>query len=525
MSTLAGAWQARAREVAAGARDTGWLAALRWRGVRDPATRWTVAAGAAIVALGLLVAINLGPLTVYIAGQGTDTAAGVFAVSWILSVQRGDVGDVGALMLGGALAVAVFAPLTGTSTMSLAPVEDLHGLRPARLHRYFDAMLINSVSGMGVLQLLALTAVTSVLSLEGSRGAALLVTWATWITAIALTTTIGWSLELALRKWGPAARIRAAAVIVAAVAAAIAIDPDHGRSLFGLGDLYASLVTSAASSTLGFAIGFAAVTAATIAFAAAGLAATRAALARPAVVQRELGTRRPRRMPQLPTAIAIRVLTDSLWRTPEIRRPLIAVIVIGVPGMLVADLSGNTENAVMTAVPIAVALSWAVNTFGVIGPGMTWLSAQPAVLQRIPRAAATIQLMLTILLVEILWLPAYATGRATADTGLRLLAAAIIAGCLGAIISLHLSITRPSRARLTGRGDSLIPPLTALGYLAVLLVTVCAPAAALSGADDPTRLIAVLASLAVFSAGTIAYERAFTRPATRARITAEVSAI
>ena len=513
-------------EIRRGIHDTVLLLTMRWRGVRNPVTRVGVYAGAAFFSVGLLIMVNLGYIVRVMGAQGEGTAAGVFALSWIQALQRNEIGDVGAITLGGALVVAVFAPFTGSSTLTLAPVEDLHGLRLARLHRYFDSVLVNCVSGIGLLQLLALTAITSVLSLDGTRGPALLVTWAVWLSVIVLTTTLGWVLEFTLRRWGLKARWRIGAVIAAGVTIAVVLDPRNGRTVFGLGDLYSSMINSAASGTVtGAVTPLLAVLAMIAVIMWVGLIAARQALTLPAVVLRRATTRRHRAMPAQPSAMAMRLLTDTLWRTPEVRRPLLAVLAIGIPGLMIAQMSENVENAIMAAVPLAVSLAWGVNVFAVLGPGMSWLASIPGVLGRIPYAAAILQLFLVVLLVETLWLAAYVTGRATPESGLRLLTAAVVTGCLSAVFSLHLAIRRPMRARLSGRGDSLVPPLTALNYLMGLLILVCLPASLVSGAPSAVRLAAVSVSLVIFAAGTWWYGRHFARPEVRYRVVSEVSAM
>ncbi len=512
------------KEIGRGINDTLLLIAMRWRGARHPLARWGMGVGGVILLLGIIMSINVGYAIRIMASQGEDSAAGIFAMSWILSLQRNEIGDIGAIVLGGALAAAVFAPFTGSSTLGLAPVEDLYGLRLSRLHRFFDSLIINCVSGIGLLQLLALTGITSVLSIEANRGPALVVAWVIWIFVITLTTAIGWSLEWGLRRFGPSTRWKVGGTVVAGLTIAVILDPNHGRTVFGVGRMYSSFMDSANSGTfVGFLLPFLAALLIVFVTAILGMTATRQALALPATVSQRVKVRKARKTPKNQTVLATLLLWNILWRTPEVRRPIIAVLAIGIPGMLLAELDANLETAILLAVPLAVALSAGVNIFAVIGPGMSWLAAQPRILTRMFKVAAVTQAVVTLVIMMLLWGVSFIAGKTTTDAGLRIFIGGIVAGCLASLVSMELSIRRPMRARLSGRGDSLIPPLTALSYLIYLIVFACIPATVFSGAYSEIQIAAVVMSILVFLVWNKWQEERFINPANRSRIVAEVA--
>lgn len=514
-------WQ----EIVAGTKDTRLLLSARWRAVRNPAARWGIALGAIILIFGLYLTSNTAFLVKALATQGIDTAGGTFAITWILSLQRGELGDVGAITIGGALVAAIFAPFTGSSTLSLAPIEDLQGVRLARSHRYFDALVINAVSGIGLLQLLALTGITSVLTLDGEKGFAMLLTWVIWVLVVILTTTIGWSLEWVLRKWGKQVRRALGAIGALIVVALVVIDTESAKSLYGVGDPYAQLIRGAADGNSALVlVTLPVLAAAGLAMLWLGVLATRSALSYPAPVLNLSKNRRVRRLPRNMTALMTRLLVNTLWRTPECRRPLIGIIAIGIPALLFIPLNENLETAIVLAVPLAVSLAWGVNVFGVIGSGMTWLTAQPRVIGQAPRVAAMMQFLLTVSLILMLYLASYLSGNASEGAGQRLLVGAIIAGSLSAAVSINLSISHPIRARLSGRGDSLVPPLTSLNYLFRLLFFACMPAFLVIATATTLQLIITIDLLIIALALVAWAEIRWRKPEVRARVVAEVAA-
>jgi hypothetical protein len=191
--------------------------------------------------------------------------------------------------------------------------------------------------------------------------------------------------------------------------------------------------------------------------------------------------------------------------------------------MLLATMDANLETAILLAVPLAVALSAGVNLFAVIGPGMSWLTSQPRILTRMFSVAAYTQIAMTVLIMMLLWSVSYAVGKTTLDAGLRLLIGGIVAGALATVISMELSIRRPIRARLSGRGDSLVPPLTALSYLMWLILFACFPATVVSGGYPEVQAGSVIAALLIFAVINKWQEERFTNPLTRSRIVAEVA--
>lgn len=466
------------------------LLRLRWRMIRSRPVKVLIAFAGVLFCVVLLSMVNAGFVIESAAQLGDGSAANIYAMSWMQSLKVGGLG-VGALAVGGAILVSFFAPFTGSSTVSLVPGEDLGGVRPARLHRFFDALWVNAVSGIGVMQLVILTAVTSVIVLGGDRVWAFLFTWVLWVLLLVLTTVVGFGLEWTKRRWGARARRLWGLALFAAVAVAVAVDPDRGQTLFGVGDVYAKVLTLSVESFSWWSVAAVGVLlAGLVGLVCAGLWVTSAALALPVRVSNGGGVHRARSMGGSPEAVSMSLLVRSLWRTRECRRPVLAVLVFGIPTVLLMDLSESLEIALPLTVPLAVALGWGVNVFGVLGPGMNWLASQPSVMHRLPRDTFVLQSGVAFVVLVVLCGLSLASGHAGLSSAWHLLLSSFVTAVLTAALSSVLSVLRPRRAPLAGPGDALVPPLVALIYLGILVMFGCLPGILVAGLESPVAQFA-----------------------------------
>lgn len=486
------------QEAAAGWRATRMLIALRSRMMRTGEVRLAVAVGAIVAVLIAVVDMNLGFAAQTVAQQ--NDAAGIFGRLWVSALADGSMLNIGTFAIGGALVAVLFAPFTGAATLSLMPVEDLEALRPPRTHRYFDSFVINMISGLGLLQFFAMTGVASLLTMDGFRLPGLLFAWSLWLLLIASMSSVGWTLEWVVRRFGATRRRFLAAGLLALIAGVVLLDPRHGATLFGLSRLFGNAMRSgvhgwnAASVTLPVATLLVAAAAITL-----GLVAVRAALRLPTPIVDRSKPRRFLPVGKTPTRIAWSMLVRVLWRTPEVSRPIISLTLVGAVTMLFIPMNENVEFSILAAAPFTVALAFGLNVFGILGTGMVWMGSQPKILNRLPLLAFALQVALSLLLLAVLWAASFLSGHASVESAGRLLAGGALAAVACAALGTFLSVTRPIRARLSGRSDSLVPPLTALGYLVWLILLGPVPVGLLLTTGDPVRQLLVVVGVSTVS--------------------------
>lgn len=453
------------REVTQAARDTHLLLKLRWRLVRSAPAKAGVWVGLLLFLGGLFLASQVGTIVRSYAEQGIGTAAGQFAVNYVIALNRGELGLLGATAVGSVFIIALFTPFSGATMQALASGDDLAGLRPTRLHRYTDSVITNAASAIGFLQLLTLTGVGSLLTLDGGRPGGLLFMWAVWPALLLLTVAEGWAIELLQRRYGKRTRRLIGLSLLAVLATAVVVDPDHGRTLFGIGDAIAATLASAATGDLAaVARNLAVVLGICVALLVLGLILCRAALRLPAAVAVQRTTRR-RLIPvsTRPNVALMQLLWAQVWRTPEIRRPLSIIFIIGLPAVWFSGLA-NVMTTLVVAIPLAVALAFGINIFGILGPAMPWLAAQPHLMRRLLGFVVTLQIGVTLTLAVLVWAPGTLAGRVDLGDIAAVAAGTVASTLLTTRSAAHKSVNRPFLVRLAARGDVIVPPLTAINY-------------------------------------------------------------
>lgn len=465
--TTAGIYpRGRGDRLGEAARSTGMLLRLRWRTLRSVRSKMAVAAGLGFLFVVLFAASEAGTVLRALAEQGNGSSASKYAASYIVALRNGDLGSIGAIALGTAFAAALFNPFTGAANVALASADSLTALRPHRLHRHFDALLTQAVSTVGFLQLVSLTCAASLVTLDGGRPAGLVLTWAVWPVLLLASVTEGWVIEYMQRRFGTRIRVSIGSGCAVLIAGVLWVDPHHGETLFGIGDVYSWALSAAAAGSVGVTVSAIAVLASSaVLLFAAGLRVCAVALSLPAPATKQERARRIRvpisRRPWLSTA---QVLGSQLTRTVESRRPLVTIVMLAVPA---AWLSGATSSALTTmviAIPLAVSLAWGVNAFGVIGPGMTWLMAQPRFARRALTLVVTLQLSVICAISVLCFLPPAMYGALPGRKVAAVAAGLAVSGALTTRNAVSKAVRRPFLARLGARGDVIVPPLTAVNY-------------------------------------------------------------
>lgn len=517
---MTGYWQ----DLRAGWHASSVLLAMRWRSIRSRSVRLLIFTAIGAFLFGLAGVLNLGE-AVQTASQQTDTAAGVYARSWIQFVSAGIMGTLGSAAVGSAVFIALFGPFTGTATVSLVPADDLAGVGPARGHRFFDSLFLNAISGLGLLQLIALTAVTSLLTLDGAHGPGTMVTWLVWATLIAVMTFIGWMLEWTSRRFGSRTRWLLAFVGFAMVGTALWVDPDHGTTLFGFAGVYTDMVRAGVNGwTWDVVVAGGVALLACLVVLGAGFQMSRVALRWPEQPIHWRRTVRYRPWGNRAMSVAVSLIARSVWRIREVRKPMLWLAVVGGGFTALADMDVSRALALAVSVPLAVSLAWATNAYAMIGPGLSWAASQPKVMRNLPVAAAGVHILVSWSILGIFALAMRVNPTVDDALWVAFVVYGAVATAMCVAVATAMAMLRPVRARLGGRGDAILPPGSSVAYLALFLLTAGAPLLGSTAIPDPTLADAVVAGTAAV-AGLI-FVWALSRwadPQVPARVVAEVA--
>lgn len=459
--------------VFTGVQDTYLLLKMKWADIDTLVARLFLVAGLALL-LGLVVAVSYTGFFIRNLAQNgaTNPELQEYALTYLGIFQNGELGTIGATALGLSVISAIIAPLGGAVRTFVISPREVVPFPLSRWHRFSDSIVAQAFSVLSLLQLIVLTAITSLIVLQGNREVALLFTWFIWLALVALSIFATWAAELLYRSFGPKVRAGVIGAIFAVTAFALAVDPNHGKTLFGMGTAYSDAITRASSTSnfgeivvmLGIPIAIAA-----LLFFGAGYLSSMS-LSRPEYLPVKIDEKKtPQKVRvsksfKTPELELLKTLVLAIVRSPEGRKPIVAVLGLGLLG---ATLMGGQQAVIVgfiLMVPLVAALAWGANSFGVIGNGLPWLSNQPRLFNRLPWLLFGLQATVTLILFTIIWLPAALIGKVDGPTLLSIIAGATATTFIVSRSSMQKSMHRPRPMYFGQRNESLLPPLTTIGY-------------------------------------------------------------
>ena len=449
------------------------LLRLKWRTIRAKKAKLLLLAGLSILLLAIVIASNTGNLLKTVAQGGGETAAQQYAINYLTSFARGEIGTAGSVILGLSLLSALIAPFTGATTTSLLSQRDIVAFNATRWHRFTDSIIGQVFSSISVLQLVALTSITSLLTLQGGRGWGMLFTWAVWGVLVMIAVFATWVSE-ANGKMGVKGTLFILSVLSIGAGVAVLLDPEGIQDLFGLGTQYAYLVQNLGTQgdylLLAQAFGIVLLTGFIVFYGTATLSSY--VLAHSGKKYRKVQHKTKAKTKKVwlkktfanPAIELMKVLSLSLLRSKSTRKPLIAVIVLGAGLVYFAEGEQVIATAFTVMIPLVVALAWGTNVFGILGGGMLWLLSKPKLAKHMPWFIFFVQIFYTSMLFITTWLPNTILGKVELAELPGILLAAAATTVLVSRSSVNKSVLHPHPTDFGTRNDAPLPPTTALSY-------------------------------------------------------------
>lgn len=522
---------------AAGVRDavasTRLLAAVRLRASRTPSARLAIATSVAAVCIAVLLTSNAGTLLLTLASERSGAAdlstrsglARALLTGWV----EQDFAPLATIVLAGAAAAAVLAPLTAAAPGVLVPLSQRVWLPVNSGTAYLESALVSIMSLITFAQLLALTFLASMATVdEGGRVVALLIAWSTWLMLVAASQVALWAGQ-AWRARGPINMNALAAALAAGTAAvvAIALTWRQARSLWGLADLYLAMLRGQVPPAVSF-LGIGAVLAALV---TAGWALS-VRVVRAPTGERLVSTRLPAAMRGGAYLVLLQAMLRSIVRLQSVRAPILGLTGLAAGAVLIAGPSQNVIWGISLGIPLTVCLAYTRNALAVLGPANLWLGSLRTGLDHLPAVVATTGLLLTAFVASIPWVLPAAAGRLSSSDLAAVTATTIAAATLMTATSTLYAIRHPVPAQLMG-GEPILAPgptITSTLRLAVpgafaWLVT-AGPAATRGPSGDATAgwlIISTLACVALAAGITALAQAQWLSP--RNRSTALVGAL
>lgn len=451
-------------ELFRGARASVMLLRMQWGMARSIKSRLFLFAITAFAVGAVAVMSHAGEFVKFVAME-QEGAAQIYARTYLASFQHGNLGSIGAIMLGICLLSAIVSPFTGATSTSFIPPKDTAALSVTRWHRFTDSVIAQFMSSISILQLVALSSLASVLTLEGGRVSGLLLTWSVWFALVCLTNLSLWVSECVYRKFGRQLRIVLTVAVLTVVAVVVSAAPDQASTVFGLGTIYSNAVTDIATYTAGIQL---VIIGSIVLFGFATLYAT-SVLSTIALSVPDAGTEARKNSVYrgrfaLKGTTATHILVRSIVRSSEVRKPIISALVIGLVLLLFMprNLSVNTTFTII--IPLVVALAWGSNAFAHLGGGAPWVLSQPRTLRYAPWTIFGIQVVISLSIFLIVWIPTLALGKATlSEFGINFMAVAASSVIVGRSATTK-ALKKPSPLHFGARSEASLPPQRALQY-------------------------------------------------------------
>lgn len=443
---------------------------LRYKIIRDRKTRFSLWLGILILAIAIIGTSYTGQFIKILAqstSPGSD-AARIFATSYLQSYVRGEMGTLVSVILGLAIASVVIAPFTGTSSTSLISYHHLVSMRASNRHRFTDSLIGQFFASVSLLQLITLTAASSLLTLDGGRVQGVLYAWMSWPILVILSTLFVWIAEYLYRKFGEKIRLVILGIMAGTIAIPILINPQDGKTLFGIGTAYSYLIQHFYTLDMNIkALSVIIIFALFWLFFFIAYKMSQLALAQPEVfAKKKIETKkiRIRKASSFPTIELANLAIIQLWRNLEIRKPLIMATIFGAAVIFFTKEMFSIMSTMILIIPLIVCLSWGSNVFGILGNGFLWLASKPFATRNLLWVFAGIQLFVITALFIAMCLPSLIFGKmGSAEMG------GIILAVIGTSIimtesAMNKSVRFPYPYKAGVRGETILPPAALINY-------------------------------------------------------------
>lgn len=451
-------------------KDSLSLLHLRWSIIRSKKTKLSLWVGIILIAFAITGVSYTGELVRYMAQdpRASSKVVQTFAITYLESYLRGELGALVSVTLGVAIISVAIAPFTGNSITSLISYHHLVSIRSSQRHRFTDSFISQLFSSISILQLLTLTAIASLVTLDGGRVEGVLYAWGSWPVLIALSTMFVWIAEYLYRKFGEKLRLMFMGIVGVIVGIAVLLDPEHGQTVFGIGSSYAYIIqhfSSFDTTVKLIATGFLVLLFIGISW-LAYLISMRTLAQAERQTKRATGHRkvRPWKTSRSPLVEMIHLCFVQLWRSMEIRKPLILATIFGAVMIYYSEGAFAITSTMILIIPLIVSLSWGSNVFGVLGNGYIWLSSLPGVNRYIIWIFASVQTIITFVLFTLMCLPSIVFGHGDYLMFSGLILALLSTSIIMTRSALTKSVNRPYAYKAGTRGENILPPAAMINY-------------------------------------------------------------
>jgi hypothetical protein len=461
------------KPLVSGFSDSLNIMAFKWRGLRTASQKFWLFVIFAFAAGLLLLSAFTGSafrvvMTTPINGSGgvQDTL-----ILWINVFLANNASLAAGGVLWALIASILIIPLVGYSFSSVIPEGDLASIKITDNHKIADSIFLQFVSTISFVQVMVLTCLTSIFTIGSEApGLGIVFSWIIWVFAVLVTVLAAWCFEFLHRKYGLISKLVIFVALGGTAGLLYLIFPESFVGFFGLGESFTLYIQEMSFvNFLPFLIG-ATVAAIAIFLVLWGISFVASNTLKKAerpkkrntnkVLIARLGLENKNKVNNL-----TQFLANMILRQNNIWKPLALSSVFAI-GMAVAFyVFYDVLFTVATLIPIMISLVWAINVFGIIGSGTTWLVSLPQGKKGILSSVTKIQY---IIIAAITFLTAglvLLIHHVDYTVILNFILSTTLISAVITQISLRKAIYSPFRYRVHIRGESVLPPNKAFSYM------------------------------------------------------------
>lgn len=455
-----------------GFKDSLDLLAFRWGTIRKRRVKVIISLAflAVVFMLYGLTSVGLAMRTIAanpIPGYGDQFKT--FAITYVSGFMEGSTTLAVSGVLTAIIGSILIIPIVGYSFSSLTPSGDLVSVRRNDYYKLSDSIILQFLSSISIIQLFAITGLNSLLTISSPRpGLGIVYGWVLWVGVTLTTVFVAWLFEYLYRIFGLKSRVIAigALIVLAGILALFSLK--EAGTLFGLGESYGTFIKNMDKLTFAENLITGVITVAVLALIAYGISKIgSAALNLPERPKRDK-VRKPlviRLGAKKASLSQSSFLLNIIFRNANIWKPLALSSSFALISIIVLAGSPQVLSSLVFVIPLIVSLSWGVNTFGILGGGVTWLVSLPGGKEDILKNIAKIQFILVGCFFAIILLPTIIIYHIPFEQVVSFSIASLVSTIIMTRSALSKAVYQPERYRVHIKGENVLPPAKALNYL------------------------------------------------------------
>lgn len=373
-----------------------------------------------------------------------------------------------ALLLGS----IIFVPFSGYVIHGVISHSEMVIVKNGDNYKIGDSVLFQVISSFTIVQLLGLTVVSQLLTFDSPNGSlATVFVWSIWVLMTLITVFFSWVVEYVARRYGQKTRIMFLGSFILALAAMFLLDPNHGTTLFGASPHIFNFIQQLGSGDWNLFFTALAIVGGLCVFfiyLLSFMASQTLILPEPLTISKT--NEKQIKNISIRPITPLSMLSRLLFRYTTVTKPIFTALAFSL--VLSIILKGTAGlSTVMIVLPLAVAISFGANIFGLVSGSLNWLLTINGWKEKMLHSAAILILGWIVALYALIIGTGLLFGSMQIDDVMRMIPAFISTTSVTVLISIYLSIKYPLPFSGKARENLISSPVKLMIYVGVMLMS------------------------------------------------------